>query len=45
MKIGYARASTLEQIAGLDAQIRDLEEAGCERVYRAIQCQRLAWRA
>lgn len=33
MLIGYARTSTLDQTAGLDAQQRDLAEAGCERVY------------
>ena len=31
--IGYARTSTLEQLAGLGAQQRDLTEYGCERVY------------
>lgn len=30
MLIGYARTSTIDQQAGLDAQIRDLEIAGCE---------------
>jgi DNA invertase Pin-like site-specific DNA recombinase len=34
MKVGYARTSTLEQLAGLLAQVRDLEELGCDRVYR-----------
>ncbi|MBV8592110.1 MAG: recombinase family protein [Acetobacteraceae bacterium] len=34
MKIGYARTSTLAQIAGLDAQRRDLEAAGCDRIFR-----------
>jgi DNA invertase Pin-like site-specific DNA recombinase len=29
-KIGYARTSTVDQVAGLDAQIRDLRAAGCE---------------
>jgi DNA invertase Pin-like site-specific DNA recombinase len=29
--IGYARTSTADQIAGLEAQIRDLLAAGCER--------------
>ena len=29
MILGLARTSTLEQIAGLEAQIRDLEEYGC----------------
>lgn len=34
MIVGYARTSTVEQVAGYEAQIRDLEAAGCERVYR-----------
>lgn len=34
MNIGYARTSTLEQAAGFDAQLRDLEAVGCEKVYR-----------
>jgi DNA invertase Pin-like site-specific DNA recombinase len=33
MLIGYARTSTLDQTAGLDAQQRDLQAAGCGRVY------------
>ena len=33
MLIGYSRTSTLEQIAGLEAQQRDLTEYGCEKVY------------
>ena len=33
MLIGYARTSTLEQEAGLEAQIRDLTALGCERVF------------
>ena len=32
--IGYARTSTSDQTAGLDAQQRDLTAAGCERVFR-----------
>jgi DNA invertase Pin-like site-specific DNA recombinase len=32
MLLGYARTSTLEQEAGLAAQIRDLKALGCERV-------------
>ena len=32
MLIGYARTSTLDQAAGLEAQQRDLEAAGCERI-------------
>ncbi len=33
MKIGYARTSTTEQVAGLDAQKRDLEAAGCQEIF------------
>lgn len=33
MLIGYARTSTTEQDAGLDAQRRDLAAAGCERTF------------
>ena len=33
MKVGYGRTSTLEQQAGLDAQIRDLKAAGCEKLF------------
>lgn len=33
MQIGYARTSTLEQVAGFEAQKRDLEAAGCEKVF------------
>jgi DNA invertase Pin-like site-specific DNA recombinase len=33
MLIGYARTSTADQVAGLSAQIRDLEAAGCEKVF------------
>ncbi len=33
MKIGYARTSTAEQEAGLEAQITQLKAAGCERVF------------
>lgn len=33
MKIGYARTSTVDQCAGLEAQIRDLKAAGCERIF------------
>lgn len=31
--IGYARTSTLDQKAGLEAQQRDLEAQGCDRVF------------
>ncbi len=30
MKVGYARTSTIEQLAGIEAQVRDLLAAGCE---------------
>jgi len=33
MLIGYARTSTVEQQAGFEAQIRDLEAAGCEKLF------------
>lgn len=32
--IGYARTSTAEQLAGLEAQVRDLRAAGCDRIFR-----------
>jgi DNA invertase Pin-like site-specific DNA recombinase len=31
--VGYARTSTVEQVAGLEAQERDLRAAGVERVF------------
>lgn len=31
--VGYARTSTVEQVAGLECQLRDLEAAGCERIF------------
>lgn len=34
MIIGYARTSTTEQIAGLEAQERDLKAAGAERLFK-----------
>jgi len=35
--IGYARTSTTEQQAGLDAQLRDLKAAGCKKVFNEQQ--------
>jgi DNA invertase Pin-like site-specific DNA recombinase len=32
--VGYARTSTTDQKAGLEAQLRDLEQAGCIKVFR-----------
>lgn len=34
MLIGYARTSTLDQTAGLEAQDRDLAQVGCEKIFR-----------
>ena len=34
MKIGYARTSTIEQEAGFEAQVRELEKVGCEKIFR-----------
>ena len=33
MIVGYARTSTTDQTAGLEAQERDLEAAGAERIF------------
>ena len=33
MFIGYSRTSTTEQIAGLEAQDRELKAAGAERIF------------
>ncbi len=32
--VGYARTSTTDQTAGLEAQLRDLEAAGCYRIFK-----------
>jgi DNA invertase Pin-like site-specific DNA recombinase len=34
MLVGYARTSTVDQEAGLDAQLRDLKALGCEKVFQ-----------
>ncbi len=44
MIVGYARTSTTEQRAGLEAQERDLKAAGAEKVY-AEQVSSMAQRA
>jgi DNA invertase Pin-like site-specific DNA recombinase len=44
MIVGYARTSTVEQIAGLEAQERDLRAAGVEKVF-AEQVSSVASRA
>lgn len=33
MIVGYARTSTLDQSAGLEAQRKELQDAGCERLF------------
>jgi DNA invertase Pin-like site-specific DNA recombinase len=32
--LGYARTSTTEQLAGLEAQVRDLKAVGCEKLFQ-----------
>lgn len=34
MKVGYARTSTIDQVAGIEAQVRDLQAAGCEEIFQ-----------
>jgi DNA invertase Pin-like site-specific DNA recombinase len=34
MQVGYARTSTLDQTAGFEAQLTELAQAGCEKVFR-----------
>jgi DNA invertase Pin-like site-specific DNA recombinase len=34
MKVGYARTSTHDQVAGLEAQLRELEAGGCEKIFQ-----------
>jgi len=34
MLIGYARTSTLDQVAGLQGQLRELGGAGCEKIFQ-----------
>ncbi|MFL7905704.1 recombinase family protein [Azospirillum argentinense] len=33
MLIGYARTSTIDQKAGIDAQVRDLKQVGCDKLF------------
>ena len=33
LRIGYGRTSTLDQRAGMDAQLRDIRSAGCEKIF------------
>jgi len=32
--VGYARTSTIDQIAGYEAQVRDLKNAGADQIYK-----------
>src|ERR1700735_5516363 len=34
MLVGYARTSSLAQVAGLEAQERELRGAGCDKIFR-----------
>ena len=34
MIVGYARTSTVEQIAGFESQLMALKKAGCEKIYQ-----------
>jgi len=34
MIVGYARTSTVDQVAGFDAQIKELKEIGCEKLFQ-----------
>ena len=34
MIVGYARTSTIDQVAGFDAQIKELKAAGCEKLFQ-----------
>ena len=34
MLVGYARTSTVEQVAGFEAQIAELEKTGCEKIFQ-----------
>lgn len=33
-RVGYARTSSIDQVAGFDAQIRELEKAGVDRIFK-----------
>jgi hypothetical protein len=34
MIVGYARTSTIEQVAGFEAQVKELKAVGCEKIFR-----------
>ena len=35
MIVGHARTSTVDQVAGFEAQVKELSAAGCEKIFRA----------
>jgi len=44
MNVGYARTSTADQMAGFEAQLRELTAAGCEKIFQE-QASSIAMRA
>jgi DNA invertase Pin-like site-specific DNA recombinase len=34
MNVGYARTSTVDQLAGFEAQLKELTAAGCEKIFK-----------
>jgi len=34
MLVGYARTSTFDQEYGLDAQLQELKDLGCEKIFQ-----------
>ena len=44
MNVGYARTSTVDQMAGFEAQLRELTVAGCEKIFQE-QVSSIALRA
>ena len=34
MIVAYTRTSTLDQVAGFEAQVKELSAAGCEKIFQ-----------
>jgi len=34
MQVGYARTSTVDQVAGFEAQLKELQAIGCEKIFQ-----------
>jgi len=34
MQVGYCRTSTIDQVAGFDAQVKELTQLGCEKIFK-----------